>query len=983
MKIDFTIILLFASSFLFAQEVNVQPDTLEVTLDIAQIQKALLAAPIFEVNQKRRTEKQISIPTLDGKMADFYVYETICMEEPLYSQFPEIRSYILINKDDPNYRGRLSTSVDDVHIMTKRNGKSEFIEPKTNKKQYKLYDGRFDRSNVTCGTENIEQQVNDSQNRSAQTTLTNGTTLKTYRIAIATSGEFYQAQGNTDATVLAKINNYLNLLNDIYEDELAVHFNLIGNNTAILFDNPSTDPIDPSNPLTSTQNAINNTIMPANYDIGHGFHTLAGTCCSGSGVAFLGVICENNFKGGGWTSATATSSDALWMGLFAHEIGHQFGANHTFYGTDNNCNGGQRSAGNGYEPGSGNSLMSYEGICATHNITPEVSTFYFHNRSLEQTVNEINSKTCQTNTNTLNAIPVTTAPANKTIPRNTPFELEGSATDADGDLIYYNWEQFDTDNMTLNFPAGDPNTANTSTTAPLFRSFDPSTEGNLRVFPQISDIVNNTQTMGEILPSVSRNMKFRLTSRDFNTAGGAISCGEVDLTVDATIGPFNVTSQSTATTWSANGSNTATITWAVAGTNSICSNVDILFSTDRGLTFPNVLASSIANDGSHVITIPSLVTSIGRIKVKCSDNYFFDINLGDIKITSSCLANGATFSPDTPVTAPAGDPALDLGLSSNFSNQVTFPLGGNISGNEVSSSSNASFECGTSNCGIFGGNTFHYDNFDIYASVAGTYTFSISANFSAALQLFEGPFSANAGCTNLLGISRCHNPPNTITNTVSNVTVNLTPGVMYSLAVSNFFFGTQTGAYTVSLVSSPAGGTLYDGPNIPAGTGFNYTFMVVNSANNNIVGFEANSDLTNYAAGSYKVYGLSYENTANLNTYVGGSLTSFQSDLDLLVICGNLSSNCIEVTITASSNCPPNYTGANALSGTETGTQDYETDGEIESTQIINASATVDYDSGTSITLDAPFEVQLGATFHAFIDGCGGAMLNSNSSEDK
>ena len=39
--------------------------------------------------------------------------------------------------------------------------------------------------------------------------------------------------------------------------------------------------------------------------------------------------------------------------------------------------------------------------------------------------------------------PVVTVPAGSTIPLRTPFALTGSATDADGDTIYYSWEQND------------------------------------------------------------------------------------------------------------------------------------------------------------------------------------------------------------------------------------------------------------------------------------------------------------------------------------------------------------------------------------------------------------------------------------------------------------------------------------------------------------------------------------------------------------
>jgi len=71
------------------------------------------------------------------------------------------------------------------------------------------------------------------------------------------------------------------------------------------------------------------------------------------------------------------------------------------------------------------------------------------------------------------------------------------------------------------------------------------------------------------------------------------------------------------------------------------------------------------------------------------------------------------------------------------------------------------------------------------------------------------------------------------------------------------------------------------------------------------------------------------------------------------------------------------YTMANnnMLTGFQSISQDYETDGRIESNQTITGSnILVDYDSGSSIQLKAGFKVNAGASFRAFIDGCGGAQ---------
>ena len=89
------------------------------------------------------------------------------------------------------------------------------------------------------------------------------------------------------------------------------------------------------------------------------------------------------------------------------------------------------------------------------------------------------------------------------------------------------------------------------------------------------------------------------------------------------------------------------------------------------------------------------------------------------------------------------------------------------------------------------------------------------------------------------------------------------------------------------------------------------------------------------------------------------------------------------ITDDDSTPCPPDYAGANALSGNQSTMMDFETDGIIESTQVIDGGAgqNVDYDSGNSIELNGPFEVKNNTVFHAFIDGCGGAAAKEETTE--
>ena len=73
-----------------------------------------------------------------------------------------------------------------------------------------------------------------------------------------------------------------------------------------------------------------------------------------------------------------------------------------------------------------------------------------------------------------------------------------------------------------------------------------------------------------------------------------------------------------------------------------------------------------------------------------------------------------------------------------------------------------------------------------------------------------------------------------------------------------------------------------------------------------------------------------------------------------------------------------NFAGENALTGIETGIADFETNDIIQSTQIIDATAIVDYDALQQICLEPGFEVIQGAVFSAFLDGCNGGLGGEN-----
>lgn len=871
----------------------------EFELPLLDVLTALEDAPNY------RTERQLKGITIDiqfpdGEPVSLELHESPVSELAHYNKYPENKTYKITGASLPFISGRLAISPRGVRGLIYTDARTIFVEAIEGNKHTSFI---YNKSNIfSCDADMDEYRPSNSiEERSSNGT---GDEITEYRIAIATTGEWSNERNDDLVVINDEINTYLTELNAIYEKEVAKTFVLIADNDDLIFFDPATDGLDENNRTASAQSTISGIIPSTDYDLGHVFHEMTYTGpaggATGSGVAGLGVVCKSSRKAEGWTGVGGNYNTSVVMDIFAHEIAHQFNAAHSFYGTSNFCSGFNRSAGSGYEPGSGNTMMSYEGICQangacteTHNITPVSSTVYFHAHSIEQMLDYTDIWTCGTTTSVGNTPPVVTVPANKTIPMNTPFELSGSGTDANGDPLIYTWEEYDTDFLILSCPDGHPDDAATSTTAPLFRSFDPSSDGNYRSFPQMSDILNNVQTLGEILPAVGRDIKLRLTARDCNTNAGGVDCEDVTLTVDENSGPFEVTIANDPDPAFQAGES-VNITWDVNNTASSpinCINVEILFSTDGGMTFPITLAASTSNDGSHTVTMPSNATTEGRIKIKGLNNYFFDINNEDITIISDCIITGGDIVNAESITEDAGDPALDLSLITGLA--IT-----EMSGTLESSGTNTNLNCENLNTGgcVSFTNTPKFETLEITVDETGNYTFTRSSSYISVINLYEISYDNGSVCTNWLSSSASWNPSNGNVSLGASVTENLTAGNIYVIKFSGFG-STNLGAFTVNFSNSVSGNVYDTKATEPAG--YTVSFVVVDD-NNNIIGVDEGPDMTDdntYTGGSYTVHGLSHISSTDISSYIGGSFTALQNDVLSGTVCGDFTNNSKSVTV--------------------------------------------------------------------------------------
>jgi hypothetical protein len=592
----------------------------------------------------------VDLPTPDGRFRTFRISNTPMLPAVLARKYPELSTYTAVAIDNPHVTAKLDFTVYGFHAMIFDGAATSFIDPANNINDgqymvhYKKDEVRSEELRSKClmpgqhnnpllqGTATAQKSTAGTQQR-----ISNGTELRTYRLALSCDHQYAQIATAlptpTVAQVLSKMMTTMNRVNGVYERELSITMVFTAKEDTLIFTSDIGDPFgsynnDASGSLAENQVICDSFIGNTTYDIGHIFTTGAG------GLSQLGVVCNSTLKAQSVTGSATPTGDGFDIDYVAHEMGHEFGSQHTF-----NNNSDASCAGNAveecaFEPGSGSTIMCYAGICQPDNLQKH-SDAYFSGSSLQQIQSYIvtGGDGCAVKTATNNKIVgLPSFSTEYTIPALTPFELTAPvATDSVADTeTTYCWEQWDLGDFGKSL-------SDTHIAGPIFRSYPP-VNSTTRMFPNrvmiLADSLNNAGTnnaSGEKVPEVSRLMNFRVTVRNIIDGHGCflIPDDSIHLNVIATGAGFKVTSHNTDGLVFSGNTGTR-ITWNVAGTNALpigASTVDIYMSADSGATWPYIVGT-FPNSGGADVNIPNPVTDIpgARFKVKGSGNVFFNMN---------------------------------------------------------------------------------------------------------------------------------------------------------------------------------------------------------------------------------------------------------------------------------------------------------------------------------------------------------------------
>jgi hypothetical protein len=591
--------------------------------------------------------RSIELPLPDGGSTRFELDDATVLPPGLAARYPNLTS--LKGRDSAGRRVRLDVGPDGLHAAVRDPAGDWLVRPESTEAATRRGTQTthivFRRADASTAERTEGEEMIDATRALAADPSARGAgpgVIRSFRIAMAATSAYTRHMGGTVEDGLAGVVRTVNRVNEIFENDLGVHLTLAENNDRLIFTREADDPYasltrDMAIALLNVE--ITEKILGNGaFDVGH---VLDGR--RGSGVAgAIGNTCQpwsgetaerGTAKAAGMTGSLQPFGDAFHVDYVAHELGHQFGARHTF----NGCREAQRDDRGAFAPGSGSTIMGYAGICeAAHGLQAQ-SDAYFHAASIEQIQAWLASvggacATARVNTSPAPWLDTDGWQRPLVVPARTPFRLSGKATFADpAASMTYTFEQLDLGDMQER-GAGVADTGN----GPLFRSRPPHTEGE-QTFPAMSVLLGDELPgLGDAVPTTSRHLRFRMTARDNRDQRSHVVSADRSVQVVDTRAAFQVTAPKANAV--VRRGKPRQVTWNVAGTVQApiaCARVRIDLSLDGGRSFLDIpIAPSAPNKGRASITVPDNIPASrhARLRVACADGRFFALSPGEIDL---------------------------------------------------------------------------------------------------------------------------------------------------------------------------------------------------------------------------------------------------------------------------------------------------------------------------------------------------------------
>ena len=266
-----------------------------VALDAGALRETLAQAPLEFTPEASDTASAVvlALPMPDGAMGRFRVEESPIMEPALAARFPDIRTYRAQGLDDGSASARFGWTSAGFHAIILSEHGTTYIDPyrRGDTAHYISYFKRDYRApagdTFRCHLDDLVDNGH-SWPESAPTFTPSGSTLRTYRLALAANVEYSDYHSTSNPPDRNHVLNNglipsMNRVNGVYERDLAIRMVLVAGQMDIIFVVEPDGYDNTSNMINVNQGIIDANIGNANYDIGHVFST------GGGGVAQLRV----------------------------------------------------------------------------------------------------------------------------------------------------------------------------------------------------------------------------------------------------------------------------------------------------------------------------------------------------------------------------------------------------------------------------------------------------------------------------------------------------------------------------------------------------------------------------------------------------------------------------------------------------------------------------------------------------------------------